>query len=106
MLHFLRARIVNAFSLSSAKKKGVFASVDGKESLSFFLSVKSVADASYTYTRTSSSQRERKNSLNCVSPGSLRVRLRERSHREHVHATTAETVGTSRRSGFEYQQFF
>jgi hypothetical protein len=34
------------------------------------------------------------------------VRLREREHREHVHATTAETVGTSRRSGFEYQQFF
>jgi hypothetical protein len=36
------------------------------------------------------------------------VRLREREHGEHVHATTAETVGTSRRrSGFEYsQQFF
>jgi hypothetical protein len=35
------------------------------------------------------------------------VRLREREHREHVHATTAETVGTRRRSeGFEYEQFF
>ena len=36
-----------SLSLSSAKK--VFASVDGKESLSFFLSVKSVADARYIY---------------------------------------------------------
>jgi hypothetical protein len=56
VLHFLRARILNAFSLSlslslsSAKK--VFASVDGKESLSFFLSVKSVADARYIYAQT------------------------------------------------------
>ena len=77
MLHFLRARIVNAFSLSSAKKKGVFASVDGKESLSFFLSVKSVADASYTYTRTSS-EREKEFIELRLSPGALRVRLRER----------------------------
>ncbi len=109
MLHFLRARILHAFSLSLSlslsleRAKKVFASVDGKESLSFFLSVKSVADARYIYAHIIT---ERKNSLNCVSPGSLRVRLRERSHREHVHATTAETVGTSRRSGFEYQQFF
>ena len=36
-----------SLSLSSAKE--VFASVDGKESLSFFLSVKSVADARYIY---------------------------------------------------------
>ena len=40
-----------SLSLSSAKK-GVFASVDGKESLSFFLSVKSVADARYIYAQT------------------------------------------------------
>jgi hypothetical protein len=37
-----------SLSLSSAKKK-VFVSVDGKERLSFFLSVKSVADARYIY---------------------------------------------------------
>ena len=47
-----------SLSLSSAKK--VFASVDGKESLSFFLSVKSVAEGKTrgTYTRKPS-QRER-----------------------------------------------
>ena len=39
-----------SLSLSSAKK--VFASVDGKERLSFFLSVKSVADARYVYAQT------------------------------------------------------
>lgn len=52
MLHFLRARILNAFSLSLSSAKKVFASVDGKESLSFFLSVKSVADARYIYAQT------------------------------------------------------
>ena len=52
LLHFLRARIVNAFSLSLEREEEVFVSVDGEASLSFFLSVKSVADARYTYAQT------------------------------------------------------
>jgi hypothetical protein len=49
---FTRKNLTRFLSLSlslSSAKKGVFASVDGKESLSFFLSVKSVADARYIY---------------------------------------------------------
>ena len=79
MLHFLRARILNAFSLSLSlslsleREEGVC--VRRRERESFFLSVESVADARYIYAHIII---ERKNSLNCVSPGSLRVRIRER----------------------------
>ena len=62
-----------SLSLSLEREEGVC--VRRRERESFFLSVESVADARYIYAHIII---ERKNSLNCVSPGSLRVRIRER----------------------------
>ena len=65
-----------SLSLSLEREEGVFASVDGKERLSFFLSVKSVADARYIYAHIIT-ERE-KEFIELRLSRSLRVRIRER----------------------------